>query len=33
MKLTITILGCGTSIGVPSINGNWGVCDPKNSKN
>ena len=33
MKLTLTILGCGTSIGVPSINGNWGKCNPKNLKN
>ena len=28
-----TILGCGSSGGVPRIDGDWGVCDPKNPKN
>ncbi len=33
MTTKITILGCGSSAGVPRIGGDWGVCDPKNSKN
>ena len=33
MTLKVTILGCGTSSGVPRIGGNWGVCDPTNSRN
>ena len=28
-----TILGCGSSGGVPRIDGNWGQCDPSNPKN
>lgn len=28
-----TILGCGSSGGVPRIGGRWGACDPKNPKN
>ena len=28
-----TILGCGTSGGVPLVTGNWGACDPSNPKN
>lgn len=28
-----TILGCGSSGGVPRLGGNWGACDPDNSKN
>jgi len=28
-----TILGCGSSGGVPRLGGNWGDCDPKNPKN
>ena len=28
-----TILGCGSSGGVPRIDGDWGVCDPNNVKN
>ncbi|MBL4893337.1 MAG: MBL fold metallo-hydrolase [Emcibacter sp.] len=32
-SLKITILGCGTSTGVPKIGGEWGVCDPNNPKN
>ncbi|MBO9401303.1 MBL fold metallo-hydrolase [Shimia sp. R9_3] len=31
--LTFTILGCGSSGGVPRIGGHWGDCDPKNPKN
>lgn len=29
----LTILGCGSSGGVPRLGGDWGVCDPKNPKN
>ena len=32
-KITFRILGCGSSGGVPRLGGNWGACDPKNSKN
>ena len=31
--LYFTILGCGSSGGVPRLGGNWGDCDPKNIKN
>jgi phosphoribosyl 1,2-cyclic phosphate phosphodiesterase len=30
---TLTILGCGSSGGVPRIGNHWGQCDPKNQKN
>jgi phosphoribosyl 1,2-cyclic phosphate phosphodiesterase len=33
MSLRLTILGCGSSAGVPRIGGHWGVCDPDNPKN
>ncbi len=33
MKLEITILGCGSSSGVPAIGNNWGNCNPENPKN
>ena len=33
MTLTLTILGCGTSGGVPRIGNHWGACDPSNPKN
>ncbi len=33
MSLKFTILGCGSSAGVPRIGGDWGNCDPKNPKN
>ncbi|OCX61425.1 phosphoribosyl 1,2-cyclic phosphodiesterase [Thioclava sp. SK-1] len=33
MTLRFTILGCGSSGGVPRIGGNWGACDPANPKN
>lgn len=32
-RLRLTILGCGSSPGVPRINGDWGACDPANPKN
>jgi phosphoribosyl 1,2-cyclic phosphate phosphodiesterase len=31
--LKVTILGCGGSLGVPLVGGEWGTCDPKNPKN
>ena len=33
MSLTFTILGCGSSGGVPRLGGLWGECDPSNPKN
>ena len=32
-EYVFTILGCGSSGGVPRIGGHWGECDPKNPKN
>ncbi len=32
-KLIFTILGCGSSGGVPRLGGHWGDCDPDNPKN
>lgn len=32
-SLEITILGSGSSAGVPRANGDWGACDPANPKN
>lgn len=32
-KLRFTILGCGSSPGVPRINGDWGNCDPEEPRN
>lgn len=32
-KLTFTVLGCGSSGGVPRLGGVWGDCDPTNPKN
>lgn len=32
-KRRFTILGCGSSPGVPRITGDWGDCDPSNPKN
>ena len=32
-NLSFTILGCGSSGGVPRLGGNWGDCDPSNIKN
>ncbi len=31
--LKVSILGCGSSGGVPLINGDWGRCDPTNPRN
>lgn len=31
--LELTILGCGSSGGVPRIDGEWGDCDPANPRN
>jgi len=32
-RIVLTILGCGSSGGVPRIGGHWGAADPKNPKN
>jgi phosphoribosyl 1,2-cyclic phosphate phosphodiesterase len=32
-SITATIMGCGSSGGVPRIGGSWGVCDPANPRN
>ena len=31
--LRVTILGCGSSGGVPRLGGHWGNCDPANPRN
>lgn len=33
MTLKVTILGCGTSSGVPRIGNDWGDCDPDEPRN
>ena len=33
MALVFTILGCGSSSGVPRVALGWGACDPNNPKN
>jgi phosphoribosyl 1,2-cyclic phosphate phosphodiesterase len=33
MNVSLTILGCGSSAGVPRPALGWGACDPKNPKN
>ena len=33
MSLKFTILGCGSSLGIPRIDGYYGNCDPNNKKN
>ncbi|WP_395175852.1 MBL fold metallo-hydrolase [Roseibium alexandrii] len=33
MSVRLTILGCGSSGGVPRIGNDWGKCDPKEAKN
>jgi phosphoribosyl 1,2-cyclic phosphate phosphodiesterase len=33
VSLAITILGCGSSAGVPRVGQGWGACDPNNPKN
>lgn len=32
-RIVATIMGCGSSGGVPRIGGHWGVCDPDNPRN
>ncbi|MEN9856227.1 MAG: hypothetical protein RLZZ157_1353 [Pseudomonadota bacterium] len=32
-RLRVTILGCGSSGGVPRLGNDWGVCDPKDPRN
>jgi len=32
-EIRFTILGCGSSGGVPRLGGHWGDCDPDNPKN
>jgi phosphoribosyl 1,2-cyclic phosphate phosphodiesterase len=32
-RLRFTILGCGSSGGVPRLGGHWGACDPANPRN
>lgn len=32
-SIKFTILGCGSSGGVPQIDGDWGECDPNNERN
>ena len=31
--MKLTVLGCGTSFGVPRIGGDWGACDPAEPRN
>jgi phosphoribosyl 1,2-cyclic phosphate phosphodiesterase len=31
--MKIRFLGCGHSAGIPSIQGDWGNCNPANPKN
>lgn len=33
MSFSVTILGCGSSGGVPRVGQGWGACDPRNPKN
>ena len=33
MTLRMTILGCGSSGGVPRVGNDWGACDPDNPRN
>ncbi len=33
MSLSLTILGCGSSAGVPRVAQGWGACDPSNPRN
>jgi phosphoribosyl 1,2-cyclic phosphate phosphodiesterase len=32
-RIVATILGCGSSGGVPRLGGHWGDCDPENPRN
>ncbi|MBF0248403.1 MAG: MBL fold metallo-hydrolase [Alphaproteobacteria bacterium] len=31
--MRVTVLGCGSSAGTPSVEAGWGACDPDNPKN
>ncbi len=31
--MRVTVLGCGGSMGVPMVGGNWGACDPAEPRN
>lgn len=31
--IRVTMLGCGASVGVPSLSGGWGACDPAEPRN
>ncbi len=31
--MKVTVLGCGTSSGVPRVDGDWGQCDPAEPRN
>ena len=31
--LRVTLLGCGSSGGVPRLGGDWGACDPTEPRN
>lgn len=31
--MKVTMLGCGASVGVPSLSGGWGHCDPTEPRN
>ena len=33
MNLSVQILGCGSSSGVPAVGNNWGACNPNNPRN
>ncbi len=33
MSLSLTILGCGSSAGVPRVGQGWGACDPSDPRN
>ena len=33
MKIEFVMLGCGSSFGIPRIDGYFGKCDPNNKKN
>ncbi|GAB4536574.1 MAG: MBL fold metallo-hydrolase [Roseibium sp.] len=33
MSIELTILGCGSSAGVPRIGNDWGACDPREPRN
>ena len=32
-QMRVTILGCGSSGGVPRLGGHWGACDPDEPRN